>query len=980
MVSVVKQRRQFQNTQIGINRADMSVANDLGRVAQLADQVTNRMFREAADNAAKSAKQFIDEMPNNAIYGVDPKTGRPKVIDLQESLPSKGYGTYARDLIKKGIDERFTRLATNEYKEKSAELASKYPFSPTKYKEEMSRFVSEMKKPYSGKYSNLIEIGATEWIGRTQAVILENSIKNQRRLAGLDLTNTLNDFSKDIASIGLGGGTDSKKTIDMIDMYLEENAEKIISMRRMGNFRQTPKQVGEALKAEFAVNRIMHIFEKTTRTDPKGLNGAKFIDSVLAGRFDFPEEFNASKEETKLLYKYVVKGGQQSALRTKLIGLQEDNNRVRRSQDAYDLQQEQDLADAQISKLLLEKEQIIDNYDPTIEGNAYNQFVSNIAPMDLRSAVDFYLDEVEKINEATTLQEIAGSVTPRAILTPTEATNIKNELTDVFRNHVGDQIVSVFGRDKIKLEAVGEFINMTNLSDGKLNMAPFTERGINLSQTERKALQQFGKFTESSDVRASMYENWGGDNRVRLTNSLRAEINKEIAERQGFIETPSKISEAKRRKILAFEEGMQRGFPTTSKDDRQILEDSLLGDPVYGAELAQIGVMGALRDARFMTPGGDFYKFYEDLNANLVNKNILPQSAVEFMQGMENGSISAGEGRYMLNFIRANILRPIDQRNIVADQMIEKTLPNGRKILAPDTGALSTTTTRLNLFKRGHGLDGQANFFGEFIRSSQAFGTDALPALFAKAVELRNDSSRKEDVANDLRSKFDLQPNQDPYTHGRRILSKIAGGPNTPLYNMLKDSIDEWAVINFNNKSASFEDWVENIKETSFGPSNDIVLDINGVISTNNPKDIRTPYSPQRLFGDKADAFTLWADTLIRDQTDNIFALTEGDRGGFTQSKGLLHSVFGGFTPMKAGDKHTKVWLVPDPYTSMMPTGEPDLATTIFRPHYINDLGELVPALFFDAKAEKGKEIIYPEIKVSDFLQFSRSDQMRRYN
>ena len=45
-----------------------------------------------------------------------------------------------------------------------------------------------------------------------------------------------------------------------------------------------------------------------------------------------------------------------------------------------------------------------------------------------------------------------------------------------------------------------------------------------------------------------MYENWGGDNRVRLTNSLRAEINKEIAERQGFIETPSGISEAKRRK------------------------------------------------------------------------------------------------------------------------------------------------------------------------------------------------------------------------------------------------------------------------------------------------------------------------------------------------------------------------------------------------------------------------------------------------
>ena len=41
----------------------------------------------------------------------------------------------------------------------------------------MSRFVSEMKKPYSGKYANLIEIGATEWIGRTQAVFLKTLLR-----------------------------------------------------------------------------------------------------------------------------------------------------------------------------------------------------------------------------------------------------------------------------------------------------------------------------------------------------------------------------------------------------------------------------------------------------------------------------------------------------------------------------------------------------------------------------------------------------------------------------------------------------------------------------------------------------------------------------------------------------------------------------------------------------------------------------------
>ena len=61
------------------------------------------------------------------------------------------------------------------------------------------------------------------------------------------------------------------------------------------------------------------------------------------------------------MYKHVVKGGQQSALRTKLIGLQEDNQRVRRSQDAIKIEEDRTKADAQLSQILFEKEQIKDN-------------------------------------------------------------------------------------------------------------------------------------------------------------------------------------------------------------------------------------------------------------------------------------------------------------------------------------------------------------------------------------------------------------------------------------------------------------------------------------------------------------------------------------------------------------------------------------------------------------------------------------------
>jgi len=79
-------------------------------------------------------------------------------------------------------------------------------------------------------------------------------------------------------------------------------------------------------------------------------------------------------------------------------------------------------------------------------------------------------------------------------------------------------------------------------------------------------------------------------------------------------------------------------------------------------------------------------------------------------------------------------------------------------------------------------------------------------------------------------------------------------------------------------------------------------------------------------------------------------------------------------------DKGYKVWLVPDPYTSMTVTGEPDLAQTIFRPHFLNDDGELVPAIYFDAEAEVGKQLIYPEILASDFLAYDRAKGMRTYN
>jgi hypothetical protein len=964
MVSVIKQRQQYQNQQIGINRADMSVANDLGRVADLADKVSNRMFQEAADNAAKASKKFLDELPNNSIYGVDPKTGRPKVIDLQESLPSKGYGTYAQDLIKKGLDERFITLATNEYKEKSAEFAAKYPFSPTKYKQEMSRFVSEMKKPYGGKYATIIENGATEWIGRTQAVILEQALKNQRRIAGMDLANALNNFSLDIGSIGIQGET-LEKGMAIIDQFVDSKENVITSARNLGTFKQNPKQLKQALKAEFAINKLKHVFESVTRLDKDGVNGAIFIDNIKGGRFDFPEEFSDRKAEIKKLYSYVQKGGRLGELGSQLVNLQEDNNRVLRAEQARKIAEEKTDQSEELASIALLTEEMLDDYDPTLENNSFAKFTSTLQQTsNISSATNLLLSEVKKIQDATTPQKITGLVSTRSILDSTQAKQITNQLTEEYRNHIGDTIIATFGRDKVKLNALEEFINSPSL-DGKLNMKMFRDNNISLSNSERGLLEQFRKYASvSDDPRNKSYENWGGSNQVRLTTALRSEIASEVSQRTSLIhdKTPTKASI----QIDAeYAEGRLDKFPETNKKMRERHEAEFLMNPVYGKAIMQVGgMLKALQDPRFMSPQGEYYQFYQDMTGAFVQNNIIPEALGNFMKGMKNGTYSAAEGKYVLDFIQANISRPMDTRNIIKDNQ---------------DNSFSINVERINLFKRGHGLDEEAAFFAEFVRSTQAFPTDLKIKIFQNSVRLLNDSSEKENLLNDLRSKFNLSQKDDPIAYARKELAKIAGGRNNPLFNMLKDSVDEWGALNFNKKDAKFSDWVENIKETSFGGSDDIVLDMNGAITISNPADIKTPYSPKRLFGEeKAKLFAQWADTLIREQTDGTYSLISGDRGSMPQSQGFFSNLFAFSKPMTAGDKTKKVWLVPDPYTTTTVFSEPKLNTMIFRPHFVNKHGEIEPALFKRTKKDGKEELVYPEIMVSDFIEFSKFQGMRR--
>ena len=139
---VVRQKQRFRNQQIGVIRADMSVANSLADISNSMERISNTAFREAAVRAEEKGRKFVADLPDNQIMGIDEK-GQPVNLlnDLRTSLSTKGYGTIAKRTIEREIRRRFATVAKNTYVNKAAELSAKYRFQPTKFQEEFSNFL-----------------------------------------------------------------------------------------------------------------------------------------------------------------------------------------------------------------------------------------------------------------------------------------------------------------------------------------------------------------------------------------------------------------------------------------------------------------------------------------------------------------------------------------------------------------------------------------------------------------------------------------------------------------------------------------------------------------------------------------------------------------------------------------------------------------------------------------------------------------------
>ena len=119
---VARYKRQVRSGEIGVIRADMSVANSLGEISNAVNKMSNEAFKMAADGAEERGRDYISSKSDDEIFGIDPETGQPKNVltELLADLPSKGYGMIAQDAIKQEASKRFGLVLETKFREQGA--------------------------------------------------------------------------------------------------------------------------------------------------------------------------------------------------------------------------------------------------------------------------------------------------------------------------------------------------------------------------------------------------------------------------------------------------------------------------------------------------------------------------------------------------------------------------------------------------------------------------------------------------------------------------------------------------------------------------------------------------------------------------------------------------------------------------------------------------------------------------------------------
>ena len=197
-MAVTKQKRTFMNQPIGVTRFETGESQMWEAVANTANKLNEIAFKEGAKKAEQFGFDAAMAVSQADLVAFDAETGAPKALD--PSLFSGGI--VAREASNTAIQSRFRDSIETELKTKAAELQLEYRYNPSRFREEMSRYVADMHSNAQGKWKETIKVAGTAIVNSTGLFIESETKKQQDRVLGDYLISKGQNFlDKDLDNI-----------------------------------------------------------------------------------------------------------------------------------------------------------------------------------------------------------------------------------------------------------------------------------------------------------------------------------------------------------------------------------------------------------------------------------------------------------------------------------------------------------------------------------------------------------------------------------------------------------------------------------------------------------------------------------------------------------------------------------------------------------------------------------------------------------
>ena len=899
-MSVAKYRRQVRTGEIGVIRADMSVANSLGQISNAVSKMSNEAFKMAADTAEERGRDYISSKTDDEIFGIDPETGQPKNVmtELLANLPTKGYGMIAQEAIKSEAAKRFGLILETKFKEQGAKAQARFPLNPGKAKSMLEEFTDELASKYEGKYKNKIVSYGTSYTSALNNTLLIRQANNQMQIGAMNNSRIKTSFVQNEQSIAeTSNHSTVQKLIKEADNPTGDKLKDIHSTSNSdhqftGGKAENANQFKKRHKSSLAVARIKGILRQYS---DKNLKPHMIIAQVANGApFRNIEGISEPhNEQIKEMLTHVTayeegRSDLNTAVKSMVANQNAINTYVNQQSGANELEIQASLGEEAYNIR-------VDLMSLAVGGERQNAFVADLSALtNIPSKIELaqkLKSEIREKGSKFVTRTVNGETirSKKPILTQPEIDKIDAQINRIVSSSVGNNLIESFTENG-RLDTTAMRRVMSAIKSGKMPDIP------NMTSGQKKALEEIVPlFSKDRPVGPGGVETVEGG-QPNLDFNARKNLN-DYLERE--IGNANQLASAEKQqiKLEIFAQAIQSKEPIDkSKENEDNADLYLLAEAQNNPALRGKTLRQILLSPEFAKPDSNIRKTVDSM---LKNNQIVSTTIKELIKETRKGLVASGPANMFLDFI-----------------------VKGTTLMTEQDKDGAFRYTEYNLFSFDEDLENDVVAIQNAFKISQiSGGTLTIAQVLANEREYRNSDAYKMKL-RDITGEDTFAKAQ---TKLEDKLSESTGGKDTIFYKRILNAMPH---IIYRNRNAPVEldDLEQETKAimTEFFPkTEDFVLDPQSVSFDGN---IRSPFAVNRLFNtpEMKDSFLQYVQEKL--QTYGDYSIRDGDRDGIeSQDAGFFAGLVSGFNFL--GDREDtavrkKAWLTPSQFSSTDPFQE----------------------------------------------------------